>query len=521
MAVIKTANIQNMAVEMRYSILEVFGEVEAYDGGYSYDFGYEVAYALSESRRPTGIEDGDMGGTRDTTRKGAASKIETAVKYKDYADYNPENRYSGQEKFTLTGTGLDSGLNGLKSVGSSESLAWRWDYDGEYSGKATEKASSTAQVAVADGTMTVTSFTSSDQESWSGQELGDKFSGSESSKFKFSGRAVYELYDEGDYVWLERESLLINKLSGSWAEAYKNTNYTYSEKGSLTLDSRGGVTFGEDGPAGTLEKLEFSVSETRKWSDGSYNEDHSYKSSGAIDFSAIADIDDFIEELLKGNDAITGTSKEGNYLYGGAGNDTIKGNKGDDELVGGTGDDKLDGGAGDDYLYGGSGNDTLKGGAGNDDLYGGDGNDTLDGGAGNDSLHGGRGVDVLKGGAGADVFIFGAGDSGLADRTQLDTVSDFKIKQGDKLAFSVDFELDDVVIQLKKNEQASSYEALLANANESGATIFVGFSRDDKKNGYAFVDVDGDGSMDMAIKLVGITSDSKISADSFEPSAMT
>src|SRR5690606_6689470 len=85
----------------------------------------------------------------------------------------------------------------------------------------------------------------------------------------------------------------------------------------------------------------------------------------------------FAEQLLAGNDKITGTSKESNTLHGGAGNDTIKGNKGDDELAGGTGDDKLDGGAGNDYLDGGAGNDTLKGGAGNDYLYGGDGNDTL------------------------------------------------------------------------------------------------------------------------------------------------
>src|SRR5690606_25338489 len=140
MAVIKTADIMNMAEEIRYSILEAFGEVEIYDDEeYDYDIGDEVAFALNESRRPTGVEEDDAGGTRDTTRKAGVSKIETAVKYKDYAAYNPESKYSGQEKFTLTGTGLDSGLNGLKSVGLSESLAWKWDYDGEYSGKSTEK----------------------------------------------------------------------------------------------------------------------------------------------------------------------------------------------------------------------------------------------------------------------------------------------------------------------------------------------------------------------------------------------
>lgn len=107
MAVIKTASIWDMTEEIQHSLLDVFGEVEADSYEVSdYDFGYEVAYAINESWRPIGIEEGGAGGTRDTARKSSASKVETTVKFKDYAEYNPESVYGGQEKFTLSGSGL-------------------------------------------------------------------------------------------------------------------------------------------------------------------------------------------------------------------------------------------------------------------------------------------------------------------------------------------------------------------------------------------------------------------------------
>jgi hypothetical protein len=59
-------------------------------------------------------------------------------------------------------------------------------------------------------------------------------------------------------------------------------------------------------------------------------------------------------------------------LVGGAGNDAINGDKGNDSLVGGAGDDVLDGGEGNDVIQGGSGDDYLKSGVGDDTLDGGD-----------------------------------------------------------------------------------------------------------------------------------------------------
>ena len=114
------------------------------------------------------------------------------------------------------------------------------------------------------------------------------------------------------------------------------------------------------------------------------------------------------------------------YLYGGAGNDTITGGGGADYIYGAGGDDNLDGGVGgyanyfdntgNDTLYGGDGNDVLNasdygnnflsGQNGNDVLYGWQGNDTLNGDAGNDVVYGYTGDDVIHGGDGDD-YLYG------------------------------------------------------------------------------------------------------------------
>jgi hypothetical protein len=59
------------------------------------------------------------------------------------------------------------------------------------------------------------------------------------------------------------------------------------------------------------------------------------------------------------------------------------------------------------WLFGGAGNDSLKGGGGDSLLIGGDGDDTLSGGTGRNVLIGGRGADRLSGGAGDDLMISG------------------------------------------------------------------------------------------------------------------
>ena len=60
------------------------------------------------------------------------------------------------------------------------------------------------------------------------------------------------------------------------------------------------------------------------------------------------------------------------------------------------------------WLYGGQGNDRLRGGAGNDLLFGGLGSDQLLGGGGRDLLVGDAGADQLNGNAGDDILVGGS-----------------------------------------------------------------------------------------------------------------
>ena len=123
---------------------------------------------------------------------------------------------------------------------------------------------------------------------------------------------------------------------------------------------------------------------------------------------------------LEGNDTLVGGYGY-DYLYGGLGDDLlVAGDQGtniDDtgynrnQLFGEDGNDTLIGsnyvyqyGGNGDYLYGGSGNDSLSGLAGDDILYGDAEDDILDGGDGNDNLEGGAGNDTLYGGTGNDYF---------------------------------------------------------------------------------------------------------------------
>ncbi len=123
-------------------------------------------------------------------------------------------------------------------------------------------------------------------------------------------------------------------------------------------------------------------------------------------------------------------------VWGGSGNDTISAHavgfgffdlsgRGGDDTLSVDNDSSLSGGRGDDTLvsntspnegvdlFGGRGNDLLRGGKGFDDLVGGDGNDRLRcgegtwawGGPGADAIHGGPDVDRMRGGPGPDVLF--------------------------------------------------------------------------------------------------------------------
>ncbi len=155
-----------------------------------------------------------------------------------------------------------------------------------------------------------------------------------------------------------------------------------------------------------------------------------------------------------GNDTIIGGNGNNSYLYGGAGNDFIVGGTNNDTIEGAAGNDTLDGGAGinmvsyvystsavtvnlsvvgeqntigagkdvltnfdnilgsqfSDKLTGNADDNSIRGYFGNDSIFGGDGNDTLRGEAGNDQLYGELGDDTLNGGLGNDIINGGDGN---------------------------------------------------------------------------------------------------------------
>ena len=96
------------------------------------------------------------------------------------------------------------------------------------------------------------------------------------------------------------------------------------------------------------------------------------------------------------------------YLYGGDGEDEVRGLGANDELWGGLGSDVIYGGPGFDIMWAGAvrgpdkSNNKLYGGDGPDDVSGADGEDVLYGGDGNDDVSGADGEDVLYGGDGND-----------------------------------------------------------------------------------------------------------------------
>jgi Ca2+-binding RTX toxin-like protein len=192
-------------------------------------------------------------------------------------------------------------------------------------------------------------------------------------------------------------------------------------------------------------------------------------SSVSFSLAAIANVENL---SLTGATAINGT---GNSL-----NNTITGNSGINSLDGGDGIDTLIGGAGNDtYIVdtttdvireaANAGSDTvissisfslaaianvenlsltgstaingtgnglnniITGNSAANSLSGGAGNDSLNGGEGIDTLIGGAGNDTLSGGLDADAFRF---DSPLNTGTNLDSITDFSIIQGDMIQLS-------------------------------------------------------------------------------------
>ncbi len=83
-------------------------------------------------------------------------------------------------------------------------------------------------------------------------------------------------------------------------------------------------------------------------------------------------------------------------VFGGSGNDAIRGSRAADRIVGGDGNDWIDAGGGSDTVYGGAGNDRIFGGAGRDRISAGAGFDVIRSGDSLDRITATIGVDDLR-----------------------------------------------------------------------------------------------------------------------------
>jgi Ca2+-binding RTX toxin-like protein len=190
-----------------------------------------------------------------------------------------------------------------------------------------------------------------------------------------------------------------------------------------------------------------------------------------------------------GTDALDGGAGQ-DLLYGQGGADSLLGGDGVDQLFGGAGQDVLSGGLGADLLDGGDGADTLNGDEGADVLIGGAGNDTLLGGDSIDQVTGGLGRDLLGGGAGADRFLFTALSDSTVANSGRDTITD--LANADVIDLSA----------IDADSGAAGDQAFVKVAAFSGVAGQLTLSLSGAST-VLQVDVNGDGTADMAITLVG------------------
>ncbi|MFM9935674.1 MAG: calcium-binding protein [Novosphingobium sp.] len=197
-----------------------------------------------------------------------------------------------------------------------------------------------------------------------------------------------------------------------------------------------------------------------------------------------------------------------NWLSGNGGNDAINGNGGNDFIYGDGGNDKLYGGFGNDIMNGGDGYDTVDGEYGNDVLHGGGSSDVIDGGDGNDRIYGDGGDDRLIGGTGSNTFVFATtADSFIG--SGIDKILDFS-KGFDK----IDLNLIDANAGLAGNQAFTWAGMALPETAHAGNAWGQFFEATTYNPSFVRVygDVNGDGTADMQIDVVGVTT---LNADAF------
>jgi Ca2+-binding RTX toxin-like protein len=133
------------------------------------------------------------------------------------------------------------------------------------------------------------------------------------------------------------------------------------------------------------------------------------------------------------------------------------------------------------------------------------GNDKITGTKSDDTLSGGAGYDLLTGGKGSDLFAFSAGDSAIDSALKkFDTIKDFKYS--DALGEHDTLQFDLITKNFVSRESSAVKTLALAqtDANAQMANSFNVVFELVGKNGYVFVDYNGDHVADSVVKLSGV-----------------
>lgn len=200
-------------------------------------------------------------------------------------------------------------------------------------------------------------------------------------------------------------------------------------------------------------------------------------------------------------DDIFKTTKFGDILFGGNGNDRLESISGDDTVSGGQGDDYIDGGAGSDTINGNNNNDTIIGGQGIDFLFGdagddvfvmltGHGADAVDGGTGIDTIRAGAngtqiqlgtftGIEMISGGGFNNVTIVGTADVDVFDFTNIQLTGIKSINAGASGDTIIGSKGNDVIVGVGGDDTLSGGDGADTITGGTGLDILTGGAGND------------------------------------------
>ncbi|GAB5469651.1 MAG: hypothetical protein Kilf2KO_26810 [Rhodospirillales bacterium] len=310
-----------------------------------------------------------------------------------------------------------------------------------------------------------------------GSGLDRALSGNLGDDLVYGGELADRLYGGGGDDSLRGDSGNDRLVGGSGSDSL------FGGVGRDRLNGSSGVDWAQGGSGDNTFTVDTAADIVREVSGGGVDlvqaeVDYTLPNGGVVDF---------VENLLlrPGFGNIDGFGNDlDNRIEGNSGANALRGSRGDDEMLGGPGEDSLFGGLGDDSLFGGGGGDRIMGRSGADVLAV-------------------RHEDQVFGGSGADSFRFNGdslGNSGNGGPTlrDFDGVRLGAANGEDKLVFAAGLE-------------AGSF-AYIGTAGFSGSgNSEVRFAGDRQVR----MDRDGDGAVDSAFLINGLTAANQLTATDF------